>query len=188
MAARLDMILAHLQALTSDVSANSIVMKLLKAGHPGATTRETKLKVDTAGMTEALAKNVVDRLAMTIQGSVRVAGPAFRAAYEKAVKAAGRINGFIKEHPVWTIVIVLCILAVMYPLAIKALGFGLKGVVQGKDQLDMWSSSLGLTRTQDHTQPVGNRPMAQLCRRGPFSRVCSMLELRWRSSRSPGVR
>lgn len=138
MAARLDMILAHIHALTPvDISAKSIVTKLLKIGCPGATTCETKLNVDTPRMTEALAKNVVDRLTMTIQGSVRVAGPAFRAAYDRAVEAAEKIEGFARNHPVWTIVIVPCILAIMYPAVIHALGFGLKGVVEGKILLDV---------------------------------------------------
>jgi hypothetical protein len=145
MAARLDMILAHLQALTLDVPANLIVANLMNARYSGAPARDTKLKIDKPEMNEALARNVVDKLAVTIQESVRVAGPAFRAAYDKAIEAAGRINGFTKEHPVWTVVIVLCILAVMYPAAIKALGFGLEGVVEGNNPLVVWASSFELT-------------------------------------------
>jgi hypothetical protein len=135
MAARLDMILAHLQALTLDVPANLIVANLMNARYSGAPARDTKLKIDKPEMNEALARNVVDK----------VAGPAFRAAYDKAIEAAGRINGFTKEHPVWTVVIVLCILAVMYPAAIKALGFGLEGVVEGNNPLVVWASSFELT-------------------------------------------
>lgn len=132
MATRLNMILAHLRALPLDVSASLVVAKLMNAGYSGASGRETKLKIDTLEMDEALARKVVYRLATTIREPISVAGPPFRAAYDRAVGAAEKIEGFTREHPVWTIVIVLCILAIMYPTSIKALGFGMKGPIEGQ--------------------------------------------------------
>lgn len=134
MAARLQAILAHLAGVVPvGVSADSFVSSLLGAGYPGSTASETQLKVGTPGMTEALARSVVDKLATMIRVSANFASPAFRTAYDKAVEGAQKIEGFTKKHPVWSTVIALGILAIMCPPAIKALGFGSKGVAEGED-------------------------------------------------------
>jgi hypothetical protein len=133
MADRLHLILAHLNSISPiETSVASFIAKLMNAGCSGATQGETKLQVNTPGMTEAFAGSLVEKLAAAIRVSGYAAGPTFRAANDKAVEAAGKIEGFTRKHPLWTTVIALGILAVMCPPAIKLLGFGLKGVAKGK--------------------------------------------------------
>lgn len=67
-------------------------------------------------------------------------------AYDKAVEAAKEIDRFTKKHPIWTIVIALCIVRILYPTAIKALGFKLGGVVKGYELPDVKSLSLVLAK------------------------------------------
>ncbi|EXJ55687.1 hypothetical protein A1O7_08616 [Cladophialophora yegresii CBS 114405] len=52
-----------------------------------------------------------------------VKGP-LKDAFVKAVDAAA---GFARDHPVWTTLIAVGILAVLLPWAVEALGFGVEG-------------------------------------------------------------
>lgn len=147
MAARLQLILAHLSGIAAvgGVSADSVVAKLMNLGQSGPLAHETKLTINTPGMTEAVARDVVDKLAAAIRTSGNFAGPAFRAAYNRALDAAEKIEGFAKDHPVWTTVIALGMLAIMCPAVIHLLGFGLQGVTKGELLQQSISRQLRLT-------------------------------------------
>lgn len=140
MAARLQLILAHLNVIAAagGISADSFVAKLMNLRQSGLVVPETQLKISTYGMTEAIARCVVDKLAATIRTSGSFADPTFREAYNRAVDAAEEIEGFARDHPVWTIVIVLGMLAIMCPKVIHLLGFGMKGVTKG----ELWLQSI----------------------------------------------
>jgi hypothetical protein len=55
-------------------------------------------------------------------------GP-LKEAYDKAVTEAAKSADFARDHPVWTTLIALGILAVLLPWVIEALGFGVEGPV-----------------------------------------------------------
>ena len=122
MAARLQAILAHLGGLTPvGVSADSFVARLMSAVSTGG---DAQLKVGTLEWTEDFARGVLDRLATTIQVTGYLAGPV----YDKAVEGAHEIGIFKENNPVWFTVIALGMLAIICPLAIKALGFPIKAL------------------------------------------------------------
>ncbi|KIW64248.1 hypothetical protein PV04_09195 [Phialophora macrospora] len=81
--------------------------------------------VQINGWTESLAKAVLARLDDGIKTGMVLKGP-LKDAFDKAVTEAAQ---FARDHPVWTTLIALGILAVLLPWVIEALGFGARGPI-----------------------------------------------------------
>ncbi|KAJ9602931.1 hypothetical protein H2200_012711 [Cladophialophora chaetospira] len=109
--------------------ANEIVEAMQDAEKTG---EELRMKVTDVvkvnNWTESLAKAVLARLDDTIKKGVALKGP-LKEAYDKAVAAA---VGFARDHPVWTTLIALGMLAILLPWVLEALGFGEAGPVAGR--------------------------------------------------------
>ena len=80
--------------------------------------------------TEGLARAVLSALEAAVRQG-RAMSPVVKAAFDKALDAAGKVGGFVEAHPVFCTVIVLGMLVVLMPWAIEALGFAAEGPVEG---------------------------------------------------------
>ncbi|KAE8853492.1 hypothetical protein HRS9122_00484 [Pyrenophora teres f. teres] len=87
--------------------------------------------VGTYGWSENVAKWVLDKLSQALQATHEKLGPAVRDAYNKALEAANKTEGFVIEHPIMCTVIALGVLAIIAPWVLEALGFGELGPVAG---------------------------------------------------------
>ena len=112
-----------------DAKATTIVSILLEAEKPG---KELKARLENevgiTSWTEYLAQAVWNKLVEAIQQAKHF-GQAMTDALEKSIQAAA---GFAREHPVYTALIALGVLVVLFPWAVEALGFGELGPIEGE--------------------------------------------------------
>ncbi|KAF3008601.1 hypothetical protein E8E13_007782 [Curvularia kusanoi] len=130
MAARLQLISSHLVSGSNSGIVELIVESILSTGLHNATAAAIYLQSYTSNLSASTAELVLRTLAAKVHTAKEGASPKFREAYNKAVEGAQMIGGFVKEHPVYSTVIVLGILAIMCPPIIHALGFTLNGVTK----------------------------------------------------------
>jgi hypothetical protein len=83
--------------------------------------------VHVSAWSENLAKCILHRIEQAIPEMSKM-GPALREAFDRAASAA---TGFARDHPIYTTIIALGILAVLLPWVIEALGFAELGPVEG---------------------------------------------------------
>lgn len=108
---------------------------------PGDALQKEARNIVPCGWTEALAVKLHDALLALLQSGKHRVG-ALEKAYTMATSAfdwvaaecskAGEVAwNFAHDHPIWTAVIALGILVVLFPWAIEALGFAELGPVEG---------------------------------------------------------
>ena len=127
MSARLQLVLSHFGFSPAGVNVDSIIAGLL---HTTAAT--VKFEPYNTDPRPSIARLVLVRLAAIVLTAKDNAGPKFREAYDKAVEGTQVIEGLVKEHPVYSTVIALGIIAILCPWIITALGFTMKGVAKGE--------------------------------------------------------
>lgn len=125
MTARLQLVLSHFGFSPAGVAADSIITGVLHT-----TGAAVQIKPYS---TDLIARLVVVKLAVIVLTAKDNAGTKFREAYDKAVESTQVIEGLVKEHPVYSTIIALGILAILCPWVITALGFTLKGVAKGEN-------------------------------------------------------
>lgn len=86
--------------------------------------------LETTDCDEGLAKNILEGLKAIVKAGHELSG-ALKAAYETVLWAIYEVVDFVEEHPILCTVIVLGIMALLMPWAIKALGFAVTGPVAG---------------------------------------------------------
>jgi hypothetical protein len=124
MTARLQLVLSHLGFGSAGVAAESIIAGVLHT--TGAAVQFKPYSTDL------IARLVVVRLAEIVLTAKDNAGTKFHEAYDKAVECTQVIEGLVKEHPVYSTIIALGVLAILCPWIITALGFTLEGVAKGE--------------------------------------------------------
>jgi hypothetical protein len=122
---RLQLVLSHFDFSPAGVAAASIITGVLH-------TTGAAMQIKPYG-TDLIARLVVVKLAAIVLTAKDNADTKFREAYDKAVESTQVIEGLVKEHPVYSTIIALGILAIMCPWVITALGFTLKGVAKGEN-------------------------------------------------------
>lgn len=129
------------QLINEEELASSILSALLNAEKSGQNL-EDRLRslVQTTDWYERLAQRILDGLVSALH-SGRVTGAAMKEACDKASAAAVE---FVREHPVFTEVVVtivaIGILVIIFPWAVEALGFGELGPVEGSFAA-LWQST-----------------------------------------------
>ncbi|KAJ8117319.1 hypothetical protein OPT61_g1440 [Boeremia exigua] len=146
MAARLQAIFYQIAGIHPNSAViDSIVTSLLCAGLSARTAYNVDLKANGTELTPSIAKAVLDRIIDIIQTSKDCIGPQFREAHKKAAEGTQMIEGLIKAHPaLFTTIVALGVVAIMYPALIKALGFRLIGVAP-ESFAAAWQASYGAT-------------------------------------------
>ncbi len=108
--------------------ANKVVATMAAAEKPGQELRAgVNQIVHPTSWTESLARCVLERLERILRDGSKM-GPALKEAFDKAVNAA---EGFARDHPVYTTLIALGVLAILLPWVVEALGFAALGPVPG---------------------------------------------------------
>ncbi|GKZ66705.1 hypothetical protein AnigIFM60653_002701 [Aspergillus niger] len=113
-------------ARTSAV-ASDIVNILLTGETPEAIQKGLKEQVDANGWSDSIAQAILHGLNDAITAGAEMAGPAADA-LNKAKEAA---VDFAKEHPAFTILLALGVLAALAPWVLEVLGFGELGPIAG---------------------------------------------------------
>ncbi|GJP94088.1 endoribonuclease L-PSP family protein [Aspergillus niger] len=113
-------------ARTSAV-ASDIVNILLTGETREAIQKGVKEQVDANGWSDSIAQAILHGLNDAIKAGAEMAGPAADA-LNKAKEAA---VDFAKEHPVFTILLALGVLAALAPWVLEVLGFGELGPIAG---------------------------------------------------------
>ncbi|KAI3012023.1 hypothetical protein CBS147346_938 [Aspergillus niger] len=113
-------------ARTSAV-ASDIVNILLTGETREAIQKGVKEQVDANGWSDSIAQAILHGLNDAIKAGAEMAGPAADA-LNKAKEAAA---DFAKEHPVFTILLALGVLAALAPWVLEVLGFGELGPIAG---------------------------------------------------------
>ena len=124
MTARLQLVLSHFGFSPAGAAVDSIITGVLHA-----TGAAVQIKPYS---TDLIARLVVVELAAIVLTAKDNAGTKFREAYDKAVESTQVIEVLAQEHPVYSTIIALGILAILCPWVITALGFTLKGVAKGE--------------------------------------------------------
>ena len=110
------------------LQANKVVATIVAAEKPG---QELRAGIDQivhpTSWTESLAHCVLEHLERILRDGSKM-GPALKEAFDKAVHAA---EGFARDHPVYTTLIALGVLAILLPWVVEALGFAELGPVEG---------------------------------------------------------
>ncbi|OJD34173.1 uncharacterized protein BKCO1_25000139 [Diplodia corticola] len=133
----------HVGTADGDI-ADRFVETLLKAEKPGKSLDdELKDVMGTTGMNwrEKLGKTILAKLERAIVIGAQMSS-GMKEALDKSIAAA---EGFAKEHPVYTTLIAIGVLAVLSPWVIEALGFGELGPIGGEIVLGEQDMSFWLT-------------------------------------------
>ena len=119
-----------------------LVDAIMRIEKPGRELHAQFEDIVTAGWSERLASTFFNALEALIRSGVVLRGAAAVArdravaawqwVADQAAAAGEEAWHFAQDHPVWTAVIVLGMLVVLFPWALEALGFGLEGPVTGK--------------------------------------------------------
>ncbi|RDW78574.1 uncharacterized protein DSM5745_05426 [Aspergillus mulundensis] len=107
--------------------ASDIVTKILSADSPYTLHKELQDEVSTTGWTEAVAKATLQGLDNAIKAGAKMA----KAAADALGQAKDAALEFSTEHPYYTTLIALGVLAVLMPWMLEVLGFGELGPIEG---------------------------------------------------------
>lgn len=116
---------------TAEEVASDVVHALVHAEKSGAHLKRTLDDVVSShGWTEKVAEWVLAKLEAALDEAEKLQGPV-KEAYNQACEAALAVEGFVKEHPIFTTVIALGVLVVIAPWVLEVLGFAELGPVEG---------------------------------------------------------
>ena len=113
--------------------ASDVLQTLQSAEKPGVELQQsiTGIVHQAGGWDEWIAKAILNALANVLRAGKGL-GPVLQDTYNRACEEAKKIPGIVRDHPYWSIVVALGILAILTPLVIHALGFTAEGVLAGK--------------------------------------------------------
>jgi hypothetical protein len=135
MADHLKAFLSTFRFTAAEPVANYIVLRMLLASLPSGTTYAPVLKPSTTDETSDIESSALARVTEVVKSVHDQAGLSFRRAYNRALNAAAKIEGLAKDHPIYTTIIVLGVIAIQAPYIIALLGFAPEGVVSGRSFL-----------------------------------------------------
>lgn len=132
MATRLQAIMGHLIDPTAVGSVVTVaITSTLFVGIPSKMVPDYGQKSSMIEWTQERAKLVLCKVETALKTSQDDLSPMIREAYNKAVQGAAMIQGFTKDHPKYSLVIALGIVAITAPLLINLLGFTKLGPTAG---------------------------------------------------------
>ncbi|KAI9861009.1 MAG: hypothetical protein M1824_002775 [Vezdaea acicularis] len=123
--------------------ATDVLFTLQSAEKPGVELQQsiTGIVHQAGGWDEWIAKAILNALTNVLRAAERL-GPVLQDTYDRACEEAKKIPGIVRDHPYWSIVVALGILAILTPLVIYALGFTAEGVLAGS-WAAAWQSTYG---------------------------------------------
>ncbi|UPX16187.1 uncharacterized protein EKO05_0006601 [Ascochyta rabiei] len=143
MAARLRAILGQLTPFTTTAStAQSVLMSELLAGVHSSAIPKLGATNNLVEWTQDLAKDTLHQMTAVVQNPHDTFSPVFREAYKKALGGTQMIEGFTKDHPLFSLVVALGVLYIMAPWVLQLLGFTSKGPALGSFAAS-WESTYG---------------------------------------------
>lgn len=107
--------------------ASAIVTTILNADEPYSLDKQLNEELSTESWTDVIAQAILHGLENAINSGADMA----KAASDAAAQSRNAAVGFATDHPMYTTLIALGILALLTPWALEILGFGELGPIEG---------------------------------------------------------